>query len=185
VSTWQAIRATKAEQEALAARDTVSMYRELLLRDPKLRTLPADHPDRARALIELGIFLIRFGQPAEAEAMFRECLAIREKQMPDDFRTFNARSMLGKALLDQQKYAAAEPLLLQGYEGLKQREAKIPAASFVHPREVLEHLVQLYEDWGKPEQAARWRKELEKAKAIPHRPANPWLTQDRSRVIYR
>src|SRR5262249_51820292 len=145
VSTWQAIRATRAEQEALAARDAVSVYRELLLRDPKLRTLPADHPDRALALIQLGIYLLQIDQPAVAEPVLRECLAIREKQMPDDFRRFNACSLLGRALLDQQKFAEAEPLLLQGYEGLRRREARIPPNSFVHPDEVLERLVMLYE----------------------------------------
>jgi tetratricopeptide (TPR) repeat protein len=172
VSTWQAIRATRAEQEALAARDAVSVYRELLLRDPKLRTLPVDHPDRALALIQLGIVLIQFGQPAEAEAMLRECLAIREKQMPDDFRVFNARSLLGLALLLQQKYAVAEPLLLQGYEGLRQREARIPATTFVRVTDVLEWLVQLYDGWGKPEQAAKWRKEWERRRPSSRQPSN-------------
>jgi hypothetical protein len=31
-------------------------------------------------------------------------------------------------------------------------------------------LVELYDAWGKPEEAARWRKELEEAKA-PSKPA--------------
>ena len=31
--------------------------------------------------------------------------------------------MLGEALLEQKKYPEAEPLLLSGYEGMKQREA--------------------------------------------------------------
>ena len=38
----------------------------------------------------------------------------------------NTKSMLGGALLGQKKYAEAEPLLLAGYEGTKQREATIP-----------------------------------------------------------
>ncbi len=33
--------------------------------------------------------------------------------------------MLGGALLGQKKYDAAEPLLLKGYAGLKQREGAI------------------------------------------------------------
>jgi hypothetical protein len=54
-------------------------------------------------------------------------LIIREKKIPDDFFTFNARSMLGGSLLGQKKYAEAEPLLLSAYEGLRQREDRIPA----------------------------------------------------------
>jgi hypothetical protein len=49
----------------------------------------------------------------------RACLAIREKKLPDDWRRFNAQSLLGGSLLGQQKYAEAEPLLVQGYEGMK------------------------------------------------------------------
>jgi hypothetical protein len=178
VSTWQAIRATRAEQEAMAARDAVSVYRELLLRDPKLRTLPTDHPERAFALIQLGIYLLQIGQPGIAEPMLRECLAIREKQMPDDFRRFNACALLGQALLGQRKYAEAEPLLLQSYQGLKQREAQIPPTSFVHPGGVLERLVDLYEAWGKPEEAAKWRKEWAKQRAAERPPARQRRPQE-------
>src|SRR5439155_20309113 len=97
------------------------------------------------------------GRPAEAEPVLRECLALREKTQPDDWITFHNRSLLGGALLAQKKPAEAEPLLLQGYEGLKQREAKIPAASKVRVAEALERLVQLYEATGRPEEAAKWR----------------------------
>jgi hypothetical protein len=34
-------------------------------------------------------------------------------------------SALGAALLGQKNYTAAEPLLLKGYEGIKQREKSI------------------------------------------------------------
>jgi eukaryotic-like serine/threonine-protein kinase len=73
----------------------------------------------------------------------RECLAIREKTQPDVWSTFNTKSMLGEALLGQKKYADAEPLLLAGYEGIKKREAKIPAQGKIRLTEALERLVQL------------------------------------------
>src|SRR5438046_9890167 len=57
---------------------------------------------------------------AEAEASARECLVIREKKSPDDWQTFNAKSILGGSLLGQKKYAEAQPLLISGYEGMKQ-----------------------------------------------------------------
>ena len=68
--------------------------------------------------------------------------------------------MIGASLVGQGKYAEAEPLLVQGYEGLKQREAKIPAWAKVHLTEALEWLVQLYEATGRPEKAAEWRAKL-------------------------
>jgi hypothetical protein len=74
--------------------------------------------------------------------------------------------MLGGALAEMQNYAEAEPLLLEGYEGLKQREAKLPADRKVVLTEALERLVQLYDAWGKKDEAAKWRKELEARKTL-------------------
>ena len=100
----------------------------------------------------------------DAEPVLRECLALREKQQPDAWTTFNTKSMLGAALLGQKKYADAEPLLLSGYEGMKEREAMIPPPGKVRLPEALERLVQLYDDWGKPDQAAEWRAKLDAQK---------------------
>jgi hypothetical protein len=94
---------------------------------------------------------------AAAEPLLRDCLKVREQKQPDAWTTFNTQSMLGACLLGQKKYAAAEPLLLQGYEGMKQRAAQIPKASQLHLREALDWLVELYEAWGKQDEAARWR----------------------------
>jgi hypothetical protein len=68
--------------------------------------------------------------------------------------------MLGGSLLGQKKYAAAKPLLLSGYEGLKQRENGIPTAGKPRLKEALQRLVQLYEATGRPEQAAEWKQKL-------------------------
>jgi hypothetical protein len=61
----------------------------------------------------------------------------------------------------QRKYSEAEPLLVEGYEGMKQRAAKIPPQGKIRLTEALQWLVQLYSAWDKPEQAATWRRELE------------------------
>jgi serine/threonine protein kinase len=96
----------------------------------------------------------------EAETLARECLALREQLIPDDWRTFNAQSMLGASLLGQKKYAEAEPLLLSGYAGMKQREDKIPANGKLRLKETLQRLVQLYEATVQPGKAAEWNKQL-------------------------
>jgi tetratricopeptide (TPR) repeat protein len=136
--------------------------------------LPADDPEMAAVLAEFTFTLLAGGKFSEAEPTARECLTIYEKRLPDDWRTFNAKSMLGGSLLGQKKYAEAEPLLLSGYEGLKQREDKIavgssgrlprwrfPADSKPWLKEALRRLVQLYEATGRPDQAAEWKKTLE------------------------
>jgi hypothetical protein len=70
--------------------------------------------------------------------------------------------MLGEALLGQKKYADAEPLLKDGYEGLMKRRDKIPEfVRKVRLVEALQRLVQLYEATDNKDEAAKWRKELE------------------------
>jgi hypothetical protein len=58
---------------------------------------------------------------------------------------------------------------VQGYERMKKRAAKIPIEGKPRLAEALERLVRLYDAWGKPDQATRWRRELgsEKADAKP------------------
>jgi hypothetical protein len=114
-------------------------------------------------MASLGSNLIQQQKWSESEAILRACLAIREKAEPDDWSTFNTRSQLGSSLLGQKKYADAEPLVVQGYEGMKAREVKIPAPSKLRLPEAAERVVRLYEAWERPEQAAEWRRKLDLA----------------------
>ena len=97
----------------------------------------------------------------EAEETALRCLKIRAELNADDWSTFHARSMLGAALAGQGKFAEAEPLLLQGYEGMKQRAQTIPAAHRIWLGECLQRLVKFYAATNRPEEAARWHRELE------------------------
>lgn len=168
VSVWQAARASRAEREATKARDIAALYRELLLNDPKLRGLPDDHPDRALALIRLGHVLLQTDKPAQAEPVLAECLAIREKKLPGTWREYNACALLGLALLQQGRYAEAEPLLVRGNEGIARLEPEIPHNTLVPPRSALTWLIRLYREWGKPDQADLWTKKLEARGAFHH-----------------
>jgi tetratricopeptide (TPR) repeat protein len=121
----------------------------------------ADASDLPNVLATLATFQLAQKKYVEAEPVLRECLAIRTELAPDAWNRFNTQSWLGEALLGQKKYAEAEPLLTAGYEGLKQREATIPLESMSRLPMALERLVLLYEAWGKPDEAAKWRHELE------------------------
>ena len=98
--------------------------------------------------------------------MLRGALAIRETKQPDLWSTFDTRSALGGALLGQKKYAEAEPLLLQGFEGMKQREAKIRPVDRRHLVEALERLVRLYEETDDKEKAEKYRALLDEARKM-------------------
>jgi len=106
--------------------------------------------------------LLAAGQFVDAEPLARSCLELREKQIPEDWRTFNARSMLGGALLGQKKYSAeTELMLLTGYEGLNVREDTIPPAGRLRLREALQRLVRFYEETARPDKAAEWKLKLD------------------------
>jgi tetratricopeptide (TPR) repeat protein len=122
--------------------------------------VPADDPRLGAALASLTQSLISQQKFAEAEAFARESLAIREQSTPDDWRTFNSRSLLGGSLLGLGRFDEAEPLLLSAYEGMKRQEDKIPAAGKPRISETLERLVQLHETTGRWEKAAEWRRKL-------------------------
>jgi tetratricopeptide (TPR) repeat protein len=129
-----------------------------------------EHLRTAGVLANLGRNLLKQGNCAESERVLRQCLAIRAKKLPDDWQTSHTRSLLGGALLGQEKYAEAEPLLLEGYEGLKQREAKILPAEKVRLGEAAGRLVRLYEATGDKEKAAEWRKKLEAHQEAQRKP---------------
>jgi serine/threonine protein kinase len=134
--------------------------------------LGPDHPDTLLYMNNLSRAYLQAGQPAKAEPLLRECLAGREKQEPDAWRTFEARSMLGAALMGQKNYLGAEPLCRAGYQGMNEREAKIPQQYKVRLSEALERLVQLYEAMGNKEEVRKWQKKLVDAQAAEKPAAN-------------
>jgi hypothetical protein len=75
--------------------------------------------------------------------------------------------MLGGALLGQGQYAAAEPLLRDGYEGMKQRADKVPAQARSELARALDRLITLAEATERPEDARKWKDEKAKLRASP------------------
>ena len=116
---------------------------------------------------------LKVGNAAAARALASDCLEIRRRKAPDDWRTFDSRSLLGACLLGEKNYAEAEPLLIQGYEGMKARETRLPALGKKRLAEAAARMVQLYDAWGKKDQADDWRKAT---------PARPGRRQDNATI---
>jgi hypothetical protein len=95
---------------------------------------------------------------AQSEPLAREALEFDRKKQPDDWQEFRAESLLGASLAGQKKYAEAEPLLLEGYQGMVARKDKMTVPDWYHLDRAREWIVQLYQAWGKPEKAAEWKK---------------------------
>jgi hypothetical protein len=115
-----------------------------------------ESPAYAEDLAALGDNLMLQKKYADAEAAFRESLAIRQKTQPAAWSTFATESVLGAALTGQKKYAEAEPLLLRGHDELLKTKNTPPQRI----AEAAERLVRLYDAWNKKEQADEWRKKL-------------------------
>ena len=126
----------------------------------------------ASALEQQGSILIDHERHAAAAPILRECLAIRRRTRPDDWKTFLVQSFLGAALLGQREYAEAERLVVSGYEGLKAHEKQIPRFFVtLYLTHAGARVVRLYEAWGQPEKAAAWRSKLNGQR--PSQPAPP------------
>jgi len=124
------------------------------------KRLGSEHPDVAPLLADSTRTLLHEEKFVKAEALAREYVAVFEQRLSEDWQTSDVRSLLGATLLGQKKYAEAEPFLLTGYQGMKQHEDIIPAGAKRRLKEALQHLVQLYDATGKPEEAAKWKREL-------------------------
>ena len=130
----------------------------------------AHSPGYATALGQLGLVQLESRMWAQAESTLRECLAIQELRQPDEWSTFNTRSVLGGALLGQKRYDEAEPLLRAGYEGMTRRADKILLRNRVCLREALDRLIAFAEATNKPDDAKAWKAERAKWPANPPKP---------------
>jgi tetratricopeptide (TPR) repeat protein len=141
---------------------SLSLSQELL--DIYRHQTPQNPADIAWAMSAMAAAMLKQEKWSEAEQLLRESLAI----WPDadgEIGRINAQHLLGAALRGQQKFADAEPLLLEGRTPLL-LEARTKMKSFEsNPnryrlqciQETHEQLIGLYEDWGKTEEAAKWR----------------------------
>jgi serine/threonine-protein kinase len=153
---------------ALAYEETGQLDKAVLLYERTLAKRQAqlgpDRPDTLNSMNNLAGAYQKKGDFAKAERILRASLILRQQKQPDAWTTFHTQSQFGGSLVGQKQYAEAEPLLLAGYEGMKQRQATIPAHAKKYLTESLDRLVQLYDAWGKPEQANEWRQKLDQAK---------------------
>lgn len=126
---------------------------------------PKESTQLASRLAGFGLVLLKVEAFSDAEPILLECLAIREKKDAEGWSTFNTKSMLGGSLLGQKKYAEAEPLLIDGYQGMKKREASIPPQFKFRLLEAGDRLAQLYGELGQRDKADKWRKTVEEGRA--------------------
>ncbi|MGL4419805.1 MAG: tetratricopeptide repeat protein, partial [Gemmataceae bacterium] len=123
------------------------------------------------ALMSYSHTLLRLQKWADAAVIAAECLAIYRKTDPDSNYVYRAMSTLGAAKVGLKQFAEAEPLLVEGYEGIvRSRTDRRMGNPDEQIRIAQTRLMELYEAWGKPEEAAQWRAKIRRKLEVAPQP---------------
>jgi serine/threonine-protein kinase len=108
-----------------------------------------------RPLIGLASLLMDRDAYREAEPLLREALSILKDAPPDTrWQVVEAQSRLGDCLVVQRRFEEAESLFLDSYTQLREeRGLEDP-----NTQQALERLAGLYDVWGRPAEADRYRR---------------------------
>jgi non-specific serine/threonine protein kinase/serine/threonine-protein kinase len=121
------------------------------------RVMGEDHPDTLISMGNLGELYFHMGRLAEAEPLLTEAVAgVRSSALPHEhIVTGYTIRKNGACLAAMGRYQEAEQLLLEAHEIL------VAAVGTADPevRLASRNLVALYDAWGRPEEAARWKGE--------------------------
>jgi serine/threonine-protein kinase len=121
------------------------------------RTLPESHLAVSTSMSVLGRALGAMDSLAEGERWLRESLALRRRTLPaGHWIIASSESILGAHLARRGRFAEAESLLVPAERKLVEiRGEDAPVVKDARTR-----LGDLYEAWGKPADAARWRSRI-------------------------
>ncbi len=146
VSVW--IDEGYLEKAATRAAEVVALRRQIHVKFP---------PMTALALADLGRAQTMMGRFADAESNAAEASYLFKKNPPpDDYYAAWADCWYGVCLVGLARYEEAKPLLLDAEKRLRSN----PLAPLRHRRLAVEQLIHLYEAWGQPEEAAKWKANL-------------------------
>jgi serine/threonine-protein kinase len=146
-------KAGKYEEAETLYREAIAIWRQ---------EMGDSHPDLGVNISNLARMLADKGDTAEAEALHQEACSIILKVHGDDhWMSAYCGSLYGAFLTRLARYEEAEALLLGSYPVL--RDTLAP--KHVRTERALNHLVDLYDAWEKPEKAAEFRALLPDADA--------------------
>ena len=110
--------------------------------------------ERGQGLYLLGELYLDDGNPQVAAEHLRDAVQSLQAELGDNHRsTALASSALGDCLVSLGRFDEAEPLLLNSYERIQ----GVFGPTRREPELALQRIVRLYDGWGRPEDAARYR----------------------------
>ncbi|MGE3166679.1 MAG: tetratricopeptide repeat protein [Planctomycetota bacterium] len=121
------------------------------------RTVAELGPDHLNTLLARGNYaglLRKMGRNEEAASLFPDIVAgMRRAQPSGSPLAAIYERFQGLTLMDLGRYSEAEPLLLGAYQTFEQALGK----AHQRTQTARESLIELYQAWGKPDEAERWR----------------------------
>lgn len=139
-----------------------ALYLEVL--EMLRRVLGEEHPDTFSATDNLGLLYSAQGRFDDAASWHRKALEGRRRVLGDNHRdTLHSMGRLAAALVALERFDQAEPLAVECYQRSEQARGPEHAETY----DAAELLVDLYDAWRKPEQAARWRAKLATTQPAP------------------
>ncbi len=143
--------ATVLSEQGRTAEAEATFRRALAMR----RQLFGDeHSEVAITASYLAALLVARGEIDAAEELAREAVRVTRAKLPaGHWKIAHPEHVLGACRLARGDYAEAETLLLASYERLLERRTDPLEVRLEAPR----RLVRLYEAWGRPAEAARFR----------------------------
>lgn len=134
-------------------------FRQVLEMDKK--TMGEANPKLAGITQNLGVVFTREKKFREAEEYLRDALSLKLKTFPaNHWEVATTKNLLGACFMDEGNYRVAEPLLVESQAIIETQFGP----KHDRTRVATTRVVTLYERWGKPDRAARYRAELEAAK---------------------
>ncbi len=132
------------------------------------KTVGESDPNTLIAMNNLARALSALGATEDALALFQDVVDHAAEILPQQHWLLAVfRGYFGECLMTKPDFPAAEPMLLSAHEAL----AASLGADHERAVRVADHLIQLYEQWGKPEQASQWRdrgQPQERGESQPH-----------------
>ncbi len=139
---------------------------ELLVREAleiRQRVLGEDDPRTLQSMHVLATVVLRQDKWADAEALYSRTLQSARRVFGSD-HPYTLLSLQGLALtlVHQDKLGEAEPLAIECYERNMGRYGPVHAKTV----NAINILIDLYDAWGKPHAAAKWRAQLPSADTL-------------------
>jgi serine/threonine protein kinase len=134
--------------------------------DGRRHALGSEDSQTMSSAADLALAYLSQREFAKSEPLARESLEFCQKKQPEDWQRFRAESLVGASLAGQKNYAEAEPILLEGYEGMVEGKEKIAKPDWYNLDLARDWLIELYQAWGKPAKAAQLRSTKANAPAL-------------------